>query len=286
MGVYMKHSNSKFIWGVLFVLFGFLLAMKQLGFLENFTFFFPGWWTLFFVVPCFVGMLSSERNKSHFIWFSIGILIILYSNGAFSFEELWKLLIASTCIVIGFSFLFRNTNKVIQKSIIERDKREYSYKSKMAETRDSYYTTEESWKDQSEEPKEEKTEEAKEEPKMEEHIFEGTNHGNHKSFSAYLSSNQVQYVDEVFQKAYITSLLGNVQLDLRHAIFEGDGVLEVTCILGGIDILVPSTIHVVNHCSLVLAGVDNYTLKGKNAKPDGYTLHIRGGCILGGMNIR
>lgn len=115
--------------------------------------------------------------------------------------------------------------------------------------------------------------------------YQGSNHGRSNDYVTFFSGSTIKYVDEEFSRAKITSILGNVQLDLRNAIFYGDGVIEVNCILGGVDIYVPSNIRVVNQCTAIMAGVDTNIMAPRN-NLNSFTLYIKGNCILGGVEIK
>ncbi len=93
-------------------------------------------------------------------------------------------------------------------------------------------------------------------------------------------------MDEVFYGAYLNSILGNVKLDLRNAIFEKDTIIVTTCILGGIDIYVPSKVKVAVNCTSILGDVDNHVITPKNTSQDTYTIFINGTCILGGIDVK
>jgi len=93
-------------------------------------------------------------------------------------------------------------------------------------------------------------------------------------------------VDEEFIGADITSILGNVQLDLRNAILNDDVIIDTTCILGGVDVYVPRNVKVVLNCTPILGGVENKMAASHNPTEDHHTIFIRGTCILGGIEVK
>lgn len=53
---------SSVIWGIVLIAAGALFALNALN-LTNIDIFFDGWWTLFIIVPCAVGLFT-EREKT------------------------------------------------------------------------------------------------------------------------------------------------------------------------------------------------------------------------------
>jgi len=163
-----------------------------------------------------------------------------------------KLLIAFIFVVIGFSLIFRRDQR-----------REYLENENTNNVSDNSEST--------------RTDNAR---------SESTNHNGDNHYSAVLSGRNVQFVDEVFTGAIISSILGNVQLDLRNAVLNKNAVIETTCILGGVDIFVPSNVKVVVNCTPILAGVDSNVIAPSNTSGETYTLFINGTCILGGIDVK
>ena len=48
---------SKILWGIALIAVGSIFALKAFG-VTNVEIFFDGWWTLFIIVPCLVGIFS------------------------------------------------------------------------------------------------------------------------------------------------------------------------------------------------------------------------------------
>lgn len=84
-----------------------------------------------------------------------------------------------------------------------------------------------------------------------------------------------------FRGGRIVAILGGGEVDLRNATMEGAEIpLEITAILGGIKLIVPTQWGVVPRGTAILGGFNN------QAKPgDGGTLEIAGAAILGGVDI-
>ena len=45
---------EEILWGVFFIAIGIIIGLNALG-ITDINIFFDGWWTLFIIVPCFIG---------------------------------------------------------------------------------------------------------------------------------------------------------------------------------------------------------------------------------------
>jgi hypothetical protein len=85
----------------------------------------------------------------------------------------------------------------------------------------------------------------------------------------------------------IVTVLGGVDLDFREAILPGQEVnLKVTCVLGGVDIIVPPEMRVIDSGSAILGGRDISGESEESAQPDAPVLRISGTCVLGGIEVK
>jgi hypothetical protein len=84
----------------------------------------------------------------------------------------------------------------------------------------------------------------------------------------------------------IFMLLGGAELDFRDAILPGkEIVLRITAVLGGLGIIVPPEMRVVDNTASILGGSDVSGDVPEEADPDAPVLRIEGLCILGGMGV-
>lgn len=101
---------------------------------------------------------------------------------------------------------------------------------------------------------------------------------------------------ELASGSYI-ALLGGVELDLRNAVIpDGETILDLTAIMGGIDVRVPSGLNVIADGFAVLGGVE---ILGRNsggiigslrsehpADNQAKTLVIQARAVLGGIDVK
>ena len=71
---------SRILWGIVLVLIGGIFGLNELG-ITSINVFFNGWWTLFIIVPCFIGLLTQYEKKGNIIGLLVGIILLLCCNG-------------------------------------------------------------------------------------------------------------------------------------------------------------------------------------------------------------
>lgn len=318
----MKHTMSKAVWGVFFVLLGVALAGRAVG-VFDFNLFFPGWWTLFIIVPSAIGLVNSENRTASVFGLGIGILLLCSVQHIIDWYTFPRLIIALIFVVIGCSFLFRKDRSGHGAS--HRDNSDYyqgedrndnsygtdndynqsnsrSYSNSGSQEYESgQYNSQDNYDNQSGSNSYERydndnnsnnknssngTYDNNNSYNYGSNNNQGTNHRGYNQYFSLLSGRNVQFIDEEFTGAVVTSILGNVQLDLRNAYINDDVVIETTCVLGGVDIYVPGNIKVVIHCTPILGGVENKVITPYAAANTIHTIFIKGTCILGGIEVR
>lgn len=114
----MKRTNQ-ILWGVVLVLAGLVLACNALG-LTDINLFFDGWWTLFIIIPCGIGLLSGKEITGNLIGLGIGVALLLACRDILDFDLLWKLLVPAIIVIFGIKLIFgslldrRNDEKIKQ----------------------------------------------------------------------------------------------------------------------------------------------------------------------------
>lgn len=103
----MKKVES-ILWGVVLIAIGLIIAGNVLGII-SINIFFDGWWTLFIIVPCFIGLFKNSGKTGKIIGIIIGTALLLACQDILRFELIWELMFPTILIVIGLSFIFRDT---------------------------------------------------------------------------------------------------------------------------------------------------------------------------------
>lgn len=310
----MKNTGSKSIWGILFVLLGLALAGRAFG-IFDFNIFFNGWWTLFIIIPSALGLSEGGHRTSSMIGMGIGVLLLLSFQGVLHWYMFGRILVAFLFIVTGFSIMFRGNREQGNKDYNNQysngqngnnsnwDNQSYAYNNTTDyydNSNQEYYNNDNSYNGDNgyegsncnessnkyNDTNSNTNYNSNDTYHSNSNYNGNTNHGGYANITGFLSGRTVQIVNEVFTGAVVTSILGSVQIDLRNAIFRGNAAIETTCILGGVDIYVPSNVKVVNNCMSILAGVDNKVMNPLNQNGELYTLFINGSCILGGIEVK
>jgi len=67
---------SSVIWGIVLIAGGAIFALNALN-ITNIDIFFDGWWTLFIIVPCAVGLFTEREKTGNIIGIAVGIFLLL-----------------------------------------------------------------------------------------------------------------------------------------------------------------------------------------------------------------
>lgn len=117
------------LWGLCFIIIGTILITNELE-LTSINLFFNGWWTLFIIIPCFVGLFQEKNKTGNLIGITIGILLLLSIQNIISFDLIMKLLLPIIFISIGIGIIFNDfiNNKIKQKiKELNKDNKEEYY---------------------------------------------------------------------------------------------------------------------------------------------------------------
>ena len=111
---------SSVIWGIVLIAAGLLFALNALN-ITNINIFFDGWWTLFIIVPCAVGLFTEREKTGNIIGIAVGVFLLLCCQGILSFSMLWKLLVPAIIVIVGLKLvltgLFGNKGNEIIKQL-------------------------------------------------------------------------------------------------------------------------------------------------------------------------
>ena len=95
---------SNLLWGIILVAVGVILAMNALGF-ASIDIFFDGWWTLFIIVPCTIGLFTDYDKSGHLIGICIGVFLLLCCQDILNFRMFWKLLFPAIIVIVGVKLI-------------------------------------------------------------------------------------------------------------------------------------------------------------------------------------
>jgi predicted membrane protein len=121
---------------------------------------------------------------------------------------------------------------------------------------------------------------------MQAHAVEGTTVDAHSTVSALaiLAGVNRGNASKTFRGGDLTAIFGGCQIDLRQAAIEGEAVIDVFAMWGGIEIKVPENWSVSGRVTPILGGYEDKTRTvsdGTNQR-----LLVRGLVIMGGVEIK
>lgn len=113
----MKRINSILL-GIVLVAVSAVLTLNALQ-ITNIEIFFDGWWTLFIIVPSFIGLFTGHDKTANIIGLLIGAFLLLACQNNLDFDMLWKLIVPVIIAVIGIKMIIGGVigNRGFVKSI-------------------------------------------------------------------------------------------------------------------------------------------------------------------------
>lgn len=98
------------LWGLVLVAAAVILALNSFNII-NFNIFFDGWWTLFIIIPCFLGLFEKGDKLGSALGLLLGICLLLSQQNIVDFDVFWKLIIPVIIAYVGFKMIFSSFRK-------------------------------------------------------------------------------------------------------------------------------------------------------------------------------
>lgn len=98
----MKSKLYNVLIGVAFIAMGIGFAGEIFHWWE-FNPFFDGWWTLFIIIPCLVGLFTGKEKTGSLIGLVIGVVLFLGARGQLDY----KILMPAILVVLGIQFIIK-----------------------------------------------------------------------------------------------------------------------------------------------------------------------------------
>lgn len=96
------------LWGIVLIIIGIIIGGNALG-ITNIDIFFDGWWTLFIIIPCFIGLIKDNDKTGSIIGLIVGIALLLGCQNILDFDLVWKLAFPAILVILGVSIIFKDT---------------------------------------------------------------------------------------------------------------------------------------------------------------------------------
>lgn len=239
------------IWGIVLILAGVAFALNALG-IANIDVFFKGWWTLFIIIPCAIGLVTSSDKSGNAAGLLLGVFLLLCARDILEYSMIWKLLLPAFVVMIGLNMLFGGL-----------------FGRKHRDDDDAFDVVFDD--DNDDDNDDDENDDANSKDGNPPHTVD-----------AIFSTHRLNYSGKVFHSANINVIFGGAQLDLRNSIIEEDCKIRTGCIFGGITILVPENVNVRVQGSGIFGGVFDKTEHCENAP----IIYIKSNFIFGGVTVR
>lgn len=116
------------LWGICFIVVGIVVLLNSLE-ITHINIFFTGWWTLFIIIPSFIGLIKGEEKVWNGFLLALGVALLLSARGILSLALIAKCIFPAILIIIGFNIIFKDklTAKVSDKikELNKKDADEY-----------------------------------------------------------------------------------------------------------------------------------------------------------------
>lgn len=104
--------------------------------------------------------------------------------------------------------------------------------------------------------------------------------------AAFFSGITKKIVSKNFKGANITSVFGGNEINLSQADFSGEAVLDVSCIFGGVTLIIPSHWKLKSDLTSIFGGIEDQRPSVLNDSiGDEKTIILKGVCVFGGIEI-
>ena len=108
--------------------------------------------------------------------------------------------------------------------------------------------------------------------------------GKRISCSVSFGGDEYVYHGESFHGAHLMTKCGGIRMDLRNATITEDEEIDISTFMGGVELLVPTTVNIVVKSRSFIGGVGNHATHA--ADPKAPTIHIIASNFFGGVDIK
>jgi predicted membrane protein len=93
-------------------------------------------------------------------------------------------------------------------------------------------------------------------------------------------------VTKNFKGANVTNVFGGTELNLLNVEFEQQAIIEISCVFGGLSLIIPSNWQVKSELNSIFGGIEDKRIMNPNEEVDSKILILKGDCIFGGIDIK
>jgi predicted membrane protein len=104
--------------------------------------------------------------------------------------------------------------------------------------------------------------------------------------AAFFSGITKKVVSKNFKGASISSVFGGNEVNLTQADFTGEAIMDVTCVFGGVNLIIPANWKIKSDLTSVFGGIDDQRpIVLGESMDETKTLILKGACVFGGIEI-
>lgn len=103
-------DTKKVIFGIVVLLCGIVILLNAFD-ITDIDIFFPGWWTLFIIIPCGVGLVTEREKTGNLVGLLVGVGLLLWQLDILPIDLAWKILVPAIVIVIGVKMIVRGMRR-------------------------------------------------------------------------------------------------------------------------------------------------------------------------------
>ena len=93
--------------GLLLIALGLIFGLNALG-ITDINIFFDGWWTLFIIIPCALGLFDNQDKTANIIGLIIGIALLLMCWDILDLSLIMKLFFPSILVFAGVTMILKS----------------------------------------------------------------------------------------------------------------------------------------------------------------------------------
>ena len=99
-----RKAFAGIFWGVLVIALGVILCGNAMN-IWDINLFFPGWWTMFIILPCLYWVFTSGPDFGNVIGLIVGVVLLLSHTKTLGEYISWKLIFPIIIVFIGVSII-------------------------------------------------------------------------------------------------------------------------------------------------------------------------------------
>lgn len=100
---------------------------------------------------------------------------------------------------------------------------------------------------------------------------------------AFWAGVERKVTSSLFRRADLTAIMGGIQIDFRQAAINGEAVIDLFVLMGGVEIKVPPDWVVSNQAIAIMGGAQDKTTGSADSR---HRLVLRGFVMMGGIEVK